>query len=168
MAIAVRHNVWSPFDSQFDALIRRAFGTPALQARSYVPAADVRTEDGSIVIKLELPGVDTGSEISIQLAGRQLVVSGHRATDRSDERNGFMVREIRSGSFRRAFTLPAGVTAEQISADYAAGLLTVHVRDAIKPAPQVVTVPVRGLSPAQEDTPTVDAGTADDAKAEQA
>lgn len=166
MAIAVRHKAWSPFDSQFDALIRRAFGTPALQTRSYVPAADVRTEDGNIVIKLELPGVDTGSEISVQLDGRRLVVSGHRATDRSDERNGYLVREIHSGSFRRVFTLPAGVTAEQISADYDAGVLTVHIRDAAKPAPQAVTVPVRGLSPTQEDTPTVDAGTAGETKAE--
>lgn len=162
MAIAVRHNVWSPFDSQFDALIRRAFGTPALQTRSYVPAADVRTEDGDIVIKLELPGVDTGSKISVQLEGRRLVVSGHRATDRSDERDGYLVREIHSGSFRRVFTLPAGVTAEQISADYDAGLLTVHIRDAAKPAPQAVTVPVRGLPTAQQDTPITDTTTVSD------
>lgn len=162
MAITVRHNVWSPFDSQFDALIRRAFGTPALQARSYVPAADVRTEDGDIVIKLELPGVDTSSEVAVQLDGRQLMISGHRGTDRSKERNGFMVREIHSGSFRRAFTLPVGVSAEQISADYEAGVLSVHIRDAVKPAPQAVTVPVRGLPTAEQDTPSVDTTTVSD------
>jgi len=168
MAIALRHAVWSPFGSEFDTLIRRAFGAPALPTRSYVPAADIRTEGDDIVIKLELPGVGTGSEVSVQLDGRRLVVSGHHGTHRSDERDGFMVREIRSGSFRRAFPLPSGVTAEQISADYAAGLLTIHIRDAVKPAPQAVTVPVRGLSVAQQDAPTEDAGTATDTKADQA
>lgn len=168
MAIAVRHTVWSPFGSEFDALIRRTFGVAALPARSYVPAADIRTVDGNVVIKLELPGVDTDSQISVQLDGRRLMVSGRRATDRSDERDGFMVREIRSGSFRRAFSLPAGVTAEQISADYEAGLLTIQVRDAAKPAPQAVTVPVRGLPVARQDAATVDTATAGDTQAESA
>ena len=145
MAITLRSPLWSPFGSEFDALVRRAFAAPLGMGRSFVPAADVRTEGADIVITLELPGVDAGSTVDVQLDGRRLVVSGRRADDRRTERNGFVVREIRSGSFHRAFPLPEGVTAEQVSADYDAGLLTVRIRDAVADAPQPVAVPVRGL-----------------------
>jgi HSP20 family protein len=158
MAITLRSPLWSPFGSDFDALVRRAFAAPLGMGRPFVPAADVRTEGTDIVITLELPGVDAGS-LDVQLDGRRLVVSGRRADDRRTERNGFVVREIRSGSFHRTFPLPEGVTAEQVSADYDAGLLTVRVRDAVADAPQPVAVPVRGL-PAAEETPA-------DAEAEQ-
>jgi HSP20 family protein len=152
VAITLRSPLWSAFGSEFDALVRRAFAAPLGLGRPFVPAADVRTDGTDIVITLELPGVDAGSTVDVQLAGRRLVVSGRRADDRRTERNGFMVREIRSGSFHRTFPLPEGVTAEQVSAEYDAGLLTVRIRDAVADAPQPVAVPVRGL-PAAERTP---------------
>ena len=141
MTITLRSPLWNPFGSEFDALVRRAFAAPLGVSRSFVPAADVRTEGTDIVITLEL----AGSTVDVQLDGRRLVVSGRRADDRRTERNGFVVREIRSGSFHRAFPLPEGVTAEQVSADYDAGLLTVRIRDAVADAPKPVAVPVRGL-----------------------
>ena len=150
MAITLRSPLWSPFGSEFDALVRRAFAAPLGMGRPFVPAADVRTEGTDVVITMELPGVDAGSTVEVQLDGRRLVVSGRRADDRSTERNGFVVREIRSGSFHRAFPLPEGVTTEQVSADYDAGLLTVRIRDAVADAPQPVAVPVRGLPAADE------------------
>jgi HSP20 family protein len=152
MTITLRSPLWSPFGPEFDALVRRAFAAPLGVSRSFVPAADVRTEGADILITLELPGVDAGSTVDVALDGRRLVVSGRRAADRRTERNGFVVREIRSGSFHRAFPLPEGVTAEQVSADYDAGLLTVRIRDAVADAPKPVTVPVRGL-PATGETP---------------
>jgi HSP20 family protein len=156
MAIPLRSPLWSPLRSEFDALVRRAFAAPLGMGRTFVPTADVRTDGTDIVITLELPGVDNGSTVDVQLDGRRLVVSGRHADGRRTERNGFVVRDIRSGTFHRTFSLPEGVTAEQISAEYDAGLLTVRIRDAVADAPQPVAVPVRGL-PAAEETPAPDA-----------
>ncbi len=44
------------------------------------------------------------------------------------------MREVRYGSFRRSFKLPAHVTGDAISASYDAGVLTVRVAGAHKGA----------------------------------
>lgn len=48
----------------------------------------------------------------------------------SDQFDGRRLREVRYGSFRRTFGLPAQVTAEALTASYDAGVLTVRVKDA--------------------------------------
>jgi len=45
----------------------------------------------------------------------------------------FLVRELRYGSFRRDFSLPEHVAAEDITATYDAGILEVRVGNATKP-----------------------------------
>jgi HSP20 family protein len=122
MVIRLRSPRWRPFGPEFDALVRRAFAAPLGMGRPFVPAADVRTEGTAIVITMELPGIDPGSTVDVQLDGHRLVVSGHRRTART----GF--RGIRSGSFHRTFPLPGGVTAEQVTAEYDAGVLTVRIQ----------------------------------------
>jgi HSP20 family molecular chaperone IbpA len=52
--------------------------------------------------------------------------------EHTDEKDGRTLREIRYGSFRRSFQLPAHVTSEAIAASYDAGVLTVRVAGALK------------------------------------
>ena len=44
--------------------------------------------------------------------------------------DGRTLREVRYGSFRRSFQLPAHITSEAVSASYDAGVLTVRVAGA--------------------------------------
>ena len=153
--------LWDPFttlarlDQDFDALVRRTWGSPTgQQARAtttggrttagYVPAIEMRTDGNDVVITLELPGVDVGTDIDIEVAEGRLTISGQRR-DRNEERDDggkVLVRELRYGSFRREFALPVGVTAEHVDASYDQGLLQVRVRDVSKPAlpPQKVAI----------------------------
>ncbi len=177
MAIAVRRTGWYPFgslmrqfDVEFDALMHRGFGPDALApARPrFVPAADVRRDGNDLVVTLELPGV-TESDVQVEIADGRLVVTGERRSDESAERGGMVVREIRSGSFRRSFGLPHGTTAEQVNASYQGGLLTLRVHEVV-PTAAVTRVPVQGLPtaelPTAEEPPANETPTAEEIPAE--
>jgi HSP20 family molecular chaperone IbpA len=125
--------LWSRTDpfADFDALVRRAFGTPLRAAGAgFVPAAEVVRDGDDAVLHVELPGVDVAEDVTVEVDGDQLVVRGERRDERAEERDGRSLREVRYGSFRRSFTLPAHVTAEDVSASYDVGVLTVRVAGA--------------------------------------
>jgi HSP20 family protein len=165
MAIAVR-SMWDPFgslrqfDSEFDTLVRRAFagsgsgngsdnGNGGSRA-AFVPAADVVRDGGDVVVTLELPGIDVEKDVEVEVADRRLLVSGRRHEESSEDKDGVLVRETRTGTFRREFALPEHVTAEQVEADYDRGLLKIRVRDIAKPAVQPRRITVRTERPAVE------------------
>jgi len=138
MALAVR-SMWDPFGS----LVRQLeadFGRPA---HTFVPAADVVRDGGDVVVTLELPGVDVEKDVDVEVTDGRLVVSGRRHELTSSEENGVLVRESRSGAFRREFALPEHVTAEHVEADYERGLLKVRVRDVSKPKAEPKKIAVR-------------------------
>ena len=60
----------------------------------------------------------------------RLVIHGERRDEHAEEKDGRTLREVRYGSFRRSFRLPAHITGEAISASYEAGVLTVRVTGA--------------------------------------
>jgi HSP20 family protein len=115
-----------PF-AEFDALFRTAFGPDTGRRTRFVPAAEVVREGDDALVSLELPGLDAERDISVEVDGGRLVVSGERRDERAEERDGRSLREVRYGTFRRSFTLPQHVTGDDVSAAYDAGILTVRV-----------------------------------------
>lgn len=122
-----------------DRWLRDFFG-PAATADWYKPvtsgfspAAEIIKDGDDAVIRLELPGVDVEKDVNVEVDKGRLVVHGeHRDQYAQDagEEDGRTLREIRYGSFRRSFQLPAHVTGEAIKASYDAGVLTVRVTGA--------------------------------------
>ncbi len=86
------------------------------------------------MVRLELPGVDVAKDVNVEVDRGHLVIHGERRDERAEEKEGRTLREVRYGSFRRSFKLPAHVTSEAISASYDAGVLTVRVAGAHKGA----------------------------------
>jgi HSP20 family molecular chaperone IbpA len=119
----------SPF-AEFDAIVRRAFpaadGRPA--TRAWLPASELTRDGDDAVLTVELPGLDVTKDVHVELDRGRLTVRGERRNEKADATTG--VRELRYGSFRRSFTVPAHVTAEAITAGYDAGLLTVRIAGA--------------------------------------
>jgi HSP20 family protein len=54
-----------------------------------------------------------------------------------------VVRESRSGAFRREFALPEHVTADSVEADYDRGLLKIRIREVAKPKAEPKKITVR-------------------------
>lgn len=122
-----------PFFAEFDNLVRAAFGpstsTGYSRAAGFSPAAEAQREGDDAVIRIELPGVST-DDVNVEVKGRHLVVSGERRDRREEETEGRRFSEFRYGSFTRSFRLSPRVSAEDVTASYDAGVLTVRVAGA--------------------------------------
>lgn len=116
-----------PF-AEFDSLFRSVAAPQT--GLGFRPAAEVVSDGEDALVRLELPGIDPDKDVTVEVENGTLVVKGERRDERSDEGNGRRLREVRYGSFRRAFSLPSHVTDADLSADYKAGVLTVKVAGA--------------------------------------
>lgn len=133
-----RRDPFADIDEVFGAMIDRAFGSPvrvASKPAGFLPAADVERDGDDAVVRLELPGLDPERDVTVEVKNRRLVVKGERRSERSDDREGRLLREVRYGSFERSFGLPAHVSADDVTASYDAGVLTVRVAGVNAPAP---------------------------------
>jgi HSP20 family molecular chaperone IbpA len=128
--------LWSRPAWDADRWVRDFFG-PAATAdwfkpvtSGFSPAAEIVKDGDDAVVRLELPGVDVEKDVYVEVDKGRLVIHGERRDEHAEEKNGRSLREIRYGSFRRSFQLPAHVTGEAIAASYDAGVLTVRVTGA--------------------------------------
>lgn len=137
MALAVR-SMWDPFGS-----LVRQFEADFARPTTFVPTADVVRDGGDVVVTLELPGVDVEKDVDVEVSDGRLLVTGRRHEQTTDEKNGVIVRESRTGEFRREFALPEHVTAEHVEADYDRGLLKIRVKDVAKPKAEPKKITVR-------------------------
>lgn len=102
----------------------RTPGVDAAQRQSgFVPPVDAHREDEDLVLSADLPGIDPDKDVSVELTGRTLTVSGERRSQ--TEADG--LREVRYGSFSRTITLPSEVSGDSITANYESGVLKVRV-----------------------------------------
>ena len=117
---------------EMDELFGDVFG-PGLTARrggGFSPAVDVFYESGDThapraVVQAELAGIDP-AEITLEIEGRELVLSGHRRPMESDDRV-YQQLEIDFGPFRRVIPLGADVVADAARATYRDGILRVEL-----------------------------------------
>lgn len=85
-------------------------------------STDVKDEGDSFVIKADMPGFKK-EDIKISIEDDSLVISAERNFESEEERDGYVHRERRYGSFRRTFDV-SGIETANIKADYVDGVLT--------------------------------------------
>ena len=133
---------------EMDELMGEQWGGEAGRHRTrpqagFSPRVDVyycgRDEPRAIVL-VELAGVDADS-VTLEVAGRDLVVSGERAI-RETEGRVYQQVEIEAGMFRRVIELGADVVAEHAQASYDDGLLRIDLP--LKTAQVATRVPIEG------------------------
>lgn len=128
--------LWSRPAWDTDRWLRDFFGPAAAAdwfkpvASTFSPNAEIVKDGDDAVVRLELPGVDVDKDVNVEVDRGHLVIHGEHRDEHAEEANGRTLREIRYGSFRRSFQLPAHVTGEAISASYDAGVLSVRVAGA--------------------------------------
>ncbi|WP_019875079.1 Hsp20/alpha crystallin family protein [Sporichthya polymorpha] len=137
-----------PLSEWFNAPFRTVFPAvpTARPSATWSPSAEVVREGDDALVRLEVPGL-TPEDITVEVADGRLVVSGERRDERAEEQDGRTVREIRYGTFRRSFALPARISESAISASYDAGVLTVRVAG-VYAGSEPVRIPVTGTAPA--------------------
>jgi HSP20 family protein len=91
-----------------------------------VPAVDVVENPDAYEITAEMPGMDE-KDIEVSLVDGAISIHGEKREDRRDEKADRYLHERRFGSFERSFALPGDVSADQIQASYANGVLRVKL-----------------------------------------
>ena len=87
-------------------------------------AVDLREEDDSFVAVIDLPGFEK-EDIDLAVAENVLTVEASRAESAEADDEHYLHRERRSEGVRRSIRLPAAVRADDASATYNNGVLSV-------------------------------------------
>ena len=126
---------WTPMgqlatlQSDMARLMNQVFGTSTINGNggsTWLPAVDVTETENELVLSFDLPGLRE-DQISIELEDNVLTVSGQREREHEQREESFYRYERRFGSFARSVALPAGVTEEDIRANYENGVLEIRV-----------------------------------------
>lgn len=103
------------------------------------PPLNIFEEADKMVITAEIPGVKP-EDLDISLEGETLSIQGKRGSRQDDFTISYHRREIESGSFSRAVSLPVKVDVERISAKLVNGILTVTLMKAAEATPRQIKV----------------------------
>ena len=101
-------------------------GNGASRAARWMPAMDLVEEEGQLILKADLPGLEQ-DDVKIEVKDRVLTVSGERRAEHTEKAGGFHRVERAFGSFSRSLTLPEGVDPEAIAAEFEKGVLEVRI-----------------------------------------
>ena len=91
------------------------------------------TDDDSLVVRAELPGVDPDKDLSIEIQDHELVIAAKRSESEHHDAKHLHRSEFRYGSLTRVVPIPKDVDESKIEATYKDGVLEVRV--ALPPTP---------------------------------
>jgi len=92
-------------------------------------------EDGALVVRAELPGIDPDKDVELTVKGGMLHIRAEHKEEDKTEKRGYLRHELRFGSFARSLPLPEGVTEAEVTATYKNGILEIRV-PAPTPSPE--------------------------------
>ncbi|MBY0317545.1 MAG: Hsp20/alpha crystallin family protein [Reyranella sp.] len=134
---ALTPSVFTPFGGEFDQLFNRmvrawSFGffepanghMRALGTHEHAPKVEVQENGKTYTVTVELPGVDQ-KDVKVLVEDDVLTISGEKHVERTDEKTHYSERSY--GSFTRAFTLPSDADRNDVSANFANGVLTLRI-----------------------------------------
>lgn len=103
------------------------------EATGALPPVDVYETDDSLVLELDLPGVDPG-DVLIKVYEDVLIVEGVKRERRKEKRFKYLCMERSFESFRRMIKIPVPVDAAAGRASYDNGVVTLRfpkIRDRV-------------------------------------
>jgi HSP20 family protein len=98
------------------------------------PAVNVYELDGEFLLTAELPGTRS-QDLEITIAGGELTIKGKRGEQDGIPDDRYRRQERFRGEWQRSLNIPERVREEDLSAEFAHGILKIHLpkAEAIKP-----------------------------------
>jgi HSP20 family protein len=88
------------------------------------PVVDITESDTAYEMSAELPGM-TEKEIDVELSGNMLTLKGEKQTAKEQKDKNMFLSERSYGTFQRSFAVPDGVDRDNVTANFANGVLTI-------------------------------------------
>jgi HSP20 family protein len=142
------------FNTFFDTPSPSNGGSQAV-ARRWIPAMDVVETDDQFVLRADLPGLSE-NDVKIEVEDNVLTVSGERKSEHEQHNEGYYRVERAFGSFSRSLTLPEGVDAEGIQANFNSGVLEVRIPKPEQHKPRKVQISLGGQTKTIEGSETAE------------
>jgi HSP20 family protein len=128
-----------PFTQEFDRLFSSLFENRNRGVQRWVPAMDLVEADDHFVLKADLPGLAEG-DVAIEVQDNVLTISGSREAEHERNEQGWYRLERSYGSFSRSLTLPDGVDADKVEANFDRGVLEVRVPQPEERKPRRISI----------------------------
>ena len=142
-------NELSLFNSLFNGAFDNQMRDFGFGAGMSVPKVDVTQNDDSYKLEMDLPG-RTEKDVNLELDHNVLTISSVKEevkeTDeknsKKDEKNKqkWLIKERRTSSFTRRFTLPDDIDAEKVAATFKNGVLNVVIPRKALAAPKRIAI----------------------------
>ena len=130
---------WNPFGEvdTFQRQMNRLFedyARPDNSVSGWTPRVDIFEDENQIILSAELPGL-SDKDVTVNVENNVLTISGERALENEEKKDGYTRVERYYGSFNRSFSLPNTVDIEKVDAKMDKGVLTVSLprREDTKP-----------------------------------
>jgi HSP20 family protein len=121
---------------------REPFGSfpsfPFLKDQGY-PALDISESDSEIVVKAELPGLES-KDVEITVDEDILSIRGEKKFEEEEKKDNYHRIERSYGSFQRSVVLPCSVTTDQVRAKFDKGVLTISMAKSAKEKGQKIKI----------------------------
>lgn len=125
------------FNSLFDSAT--PLSNPLATQGRFNPALDVVERGDEFVLSADLPGL-TEDDVKIEILDGVMTISGERRLEREETKDGYRRIERASGSFARKLSLPKGIAGDAVKANFANGVLEVHIPKPVESQPQLVEI----------------------------
>ena len=125
---------WKPFREELTSMRKemekvwdRFFGETWLGksfAEGWQPSADLTETKDAIVVKAELPGMES-KDIDVTISGDVLTIKGEKEKEEEKKDKKYHYTERYRGYFERSFRVPAEIHPDKIDAAFEKGILTI-------------------------------------------
>ncbi len=95
--------------------------------RDYPMRLEEFADNGHLVVRAELPGIDPDKDVQITVDDGLLTISGERRSETVSDKVGRHFTEMQYGSFSRTVPLPEGASEKDVTATYRDGILEVRL-----------------------------------------
>lgn len=130
------------FFPEVDYLFDEFFGRPMSSWSAWTPSADLFETDDEFVLEMDLPGFEH-DDIELTVERNVLTVSGRRPAAEEEAEVTYHLRERNTDRFSRSFALPRSVDADDVTARFSDGILTVTLPKVAEAKPRRIEVEAR-------------------------
>jgi HSP20 family protein len=107
----------------------------------WIPTVDISETETEFAIQAELPGVNK-ADVKVTLENGVLTIQGERRQQQMESGRKHHRSETSYGRFVRSFSLPDSVEAGNVRAEYADGMLHLHLPKSEKAKPRQIDVKI--------------------------